>query len=583
MDETRFFEDLDARLNRTWPIGIAREPIYPHGPVALTASLRIWAQTDPHRIAIDYYGTRFDYLELDRLSDRCATVLSNHGVREGDRVAVLLDNCPQFAIAFFGILKLGAVYVPISPRASEAELIRILDDAEAVSAIASNDCAPSLVTIQSRTTLESIFSTGETEFMPAMSALSLPEDITLGSEPPTRTIDFLTAIRSLSDVRQWPDADLDAVAALNYTSGTTGVPRGCMHTQRNMQYVSAVTMATSGNHIGRDKVDTPPTVFLWYLPLSWIVGQVVGLMYPVFSGSTVVLLNRWHPHDALRAIDRCRVQRCFMSVDKVIEIIDHPMRARYSLDSLKASYVASLNRKLSPQVRRQWEALTGSTISEGAWGMTETHTMNTFTTNQQEADRDLEGLPIFVGLPMPGTRIKICDFETGALRNIGEIGEIVIKSPSLFKGYWRQPEETAKTLRNGWFHTGDIGAYDESGALRYFGRHRELLKVRGMAVFPRELEALISRHDAVVNCAVLGRPDPEHGQVPVAFVHVDNSRSSTAVTAESLRNWCRERMAIHKMPEIRLVEALPITRTGKVRKYELEARLRNDAGSGAHP
>ncbi len=584
MDESRFFEDLGTRLNRSWPAGTAREPIYPHGPVALTASLRSWAQSDPNRIAIDFYGTTIDFLELDRLSDRCATVLSNHGVREGDRVAVLLDNCPQYAIAFYGILKLGAIYVPVAPRANEADQIKVLDDAEAVAAIAADRIAPLLVSIQARTTLESIFSTGVAEFLPAMSALPLPEGLALGHERHPGAIDFMTAIRQLSDVRQWPDGDLDKVVALNYTSGTTGEPKGCMHSQRSMLYKAASVLATSGNHVNRERTETPQSVMLIYLPLHWVVAQGVGLVYPIFTGSRTVLLTHWDALDAMRAIDRCHVGHCFLSTDKLVELIEHPMRARFNLEHVKVAYVASLALKLSTRIRRQWEELTGSRVCEGGWGMTETLTMDTFTAGMQDGDRDLEGLPIFVGLPMPETWIKICDFETGAVRGIGEVGEIVIRTPSLFKGYWRRPEETARVLRDGWFHTGDIGAYDESGALRYLGRRRELLKVRGLHVFPRELEVLISRHDGVIGCAVLGRPDPELGQVPVAFVHVDNSRSPTMLTAETLRNWCRDRLAVHKMPEIRFIDRLPITPTGKVRKFELEARLSNDVpGNEARP
>lgn len=579
MDESRFFEDLDARHSRSWPIGIATRPIYPHGPVALTASLRAWAQGDPHRIALDFYGTTLDYLELDRLSDRCAAVLAARGVRQGDRVAVMLDNCPQYYIAFYGILKLGAVYVPINPQLREDEALHILEDAEAVAAIVTDHLAPLLLAARARTGLESVLSTSPAELLPVMSNAALPAGVEITPERHPGAIDFMAAIRQLTDIRQWPDADLDALAALNYTSGTTGLPKGCMHTQRNMLHTAAAKLATGG--IAGDVRPGQPSgeVILNFLPLSWIFGESVGLVYPVFTGAKLVLLVRWNAAEVLAAIERCRVTRTFMGVDKLVDLVRHPARAQHDLRSLKQTHVASLNRKLSTELRRLWLEATGSTVNEVGWGMTETHTLNTFTTGMQDNDRDLDGLPVFVGLPVPGTRIKICDFETGELLGIGAEGEVVVSTPSLFKGYWRRPEDTAAVLRDGWFRTGDIGSFDDAGRLRYLGRRKEVLKVRGMNIFATEIEQMIGRHEAVVGCAVLGRPDPVRGQVPVAFVHLEESaQRAQTVTAESLLHWCRERIALHKLPEIQIIDALPVTAVGKVRKTELEARLLGDAG-----
>jgi fatty-acyl-CoA synthase/long-chain acyl-CoA synthetase len=306
--------------------------------------------------------------------------------------------------------------------------------------------------------------------------------------------------------------------------------------------------------------------------MFWIAGENLGLISPVFSGATLVLLARWDALAVMAAIDRYRVTRTFMVVDNVLELMAHPELTRHDLGSLRRVRTASFVRKLTPDIRRRWRELCGSTLAEGAWGMTETHTSDTFTTGMQADDMDLRGRPIFVGLPVPGTQIKICDFETHAALPIGEEGEIVVRTPSLFKGYWGRPELNAEVFQDGWFRTGDIGAYDTDGYLHFLGRRKEMLKVRGMSVFPSELEVLLSRHPAVLGSAVVGRPDPDKGQTPVAFIRL-RPELADSISAEALQAWCREHMAVYKVPEIRLVAALPMTATGKVRKVELQAQL----------
>jgi acyl-CoA synthetase (AMP-forming)/AMP-acid ligase II len=206
---------------------------------------------------------------------------------------------------------------------------------------------------------------------------------------------------------------------------------------------------------------------------------------------------------------------------------------------------------------------------EAAWGMTETHTCDTFTTGQQADDFDLKSQPIFVGLPVPGTEFKITSFETDELLPLGAEGEIVVRSPSLLKSYWNKPEATAASLRDGWFHTGDIGLLDDAGFLHFLGRRKEMLKVNGMSVFPAEIEALLGQHPAVAGSGVIGRADEARGQAPVAFVL---AKEGAGLTEAALAAWCRQNMATYKVPAIHIVDQLPMTATGKVKKEEL-ARL----------
>jgi fatty-acyl-CoA synthase len=207
--------------------------------------------------------------------------------------------------------------------------------------------------------------------------------------------------------------------------------------------------------------------------------------------------------------------------------------------------------------------------------MTETHTSDTFTTGFQDDDFDLHAQPVFVGLPVPGTEFKICDFDTGALKPLGVDGEIRVRSPSLLKGYWNKPEATAEALAGGWLRTGDIGLLDEQGFLHFLGRRKEMLKVKGMSVFPPEIEAVLGQHPVVLGSGVVGRVDAQRGEVPVAFVQLKPGLSAADVAGavQSLIDWCHSRMAAYKLPEIRLVDSLPMTATGKVKKQDLSALL----------
>jgi long-chain acyl-CoA synthetase len=576
MEDAAFFADLEARHRRIWPAGLPASPQYPHGEISLGETLRAWARIQPERAALIYYGAEISYGELDDSSERCAELLRGHGIGPGSRVAVLLGNCPQFHIVFYAILKLGAVYVPVNPLFKEHELAYELNDAGATMVIALDTLVPMLMTVKAQTSVGTIFSTSAGEFLPAHPALPVPAGLDAAPVAHAGTIDLMAAIHTCTGNVRDVRVDLDALAALNYTGGTTGMPKGCMHTQRDMIYTAAATLAVTSGREDQDTTLPSSDVMLNFLPMFWIAGENLGLIYPVFSGATLVLLARWDPSAVMAAVDRYRVNRTFMVVDNHVELLQHQDLARHDMRSLQHTRVASFIRKLTVDLRRQWHDLTGSVVAEGAWGMTETHTSDTFTTGMQADDMDLHGRPVFVGLPVPGTRIKICDFETGATLPVGEEGEIVVSTPSLLKGYWGRPDANAEVFRDGWFRTGDIGAYDEAGYLHFLGRRKEMIKVRGMSVFPSELEVLLGRHPAVLGSAVVARPDPDKGQVPVAFIRLRPGHDG--VSAEELLAWCREHMATYKVPEVRVVDELPMTATGKVKKGELQKQFEQEAG-----
>lgn len=561
-DEKDHLRTLHALWERNWPAGAAREPQYPHGERTLPDYLRIWARRQPERPAVVFYGRVLTYAELDRLSDRFAALLEGHGIGQGDRVSVFLPNCPQFHIAFLGILKRGAVHAPVSPLSKAVELAYQLRDSGARAIVALDQLLPLVREVRAESPLERVFTTSLSEFIPADPALPVPEMVRAPRPGSGDAIDLLPALEGCTRPPPEVAVDLDDVAALNYTGGTTGMPKGCIHTHRDMIYTAAANQAAA-------LPLAPESVVMCFFPEFWIAGENLGLVFPLFAGSTVVLLARWDPLAFMAGVERYRASVAALLVDNAVELLEHPRARDFDLRSLQQVRGVSFVKKLTVDYRRRWREWTGTTLAEAAWGMTETHTSDTFTTGLQEDDLDLRSQPVFVGLPVPGTEFVIRDFETGRLLPPGTEGELCVRTPSLLKGYWNQPEETARALRDGWLHTGDIGLIDERGFLHFLGRRKEMLKVNGMSVFPAEIEAILGRHPAVTASAVVGAPDPDRGQRPVAFVVVDPA-AGDGVTTATLSRWCQRNMAVYKIPEINLVDRLPMTATGKVRKSELE-------------
>ncbi|MGD9839559.1 MAG: AMP-binding protein [Afipia sp.] len=563
LTEKDYLKQLHALWDKNWPKSISRKPHYPHGEVALTEYLRAWAKDRPQRPAVIFYGHVTTYADLDQQSDRFAALLQSKGVRKGDRVAVFLPNCPQFHIVFFGILKLGAVHVPVSPLSRAFELAYELNDTDAEVIVALDQLAATVEQVRGETRLREVIVTSFADVVPANPAIPVPDSIMGARVTVPGATDLLPALAAMPAPTPLPPAGLDDVAALNYTGGTTGMPKGCVHTQRDMVYTAAANQGIS-------VVSNEDSIFLSFFPEFWIAGENFGLIFPLFTGATLVLLARWDAVSTLAAIDKYKVNITAMPVDGAVELMDHPRFKEFDLSSLTQVRVVSFVKKLNPDYRKRWKDLTGTILTEAAYGMTETHTSNTFTAGFQDGDFDLISQPIFVGLPVPGAEFKITDFQTGELVPLGGEGEIRVRTPSLLKSYWNKPEATAESLVDGWLRTGDIGCIDTDGFIHFLGRRKEMLKVKGMSVFPPEIEALLGQHPAVLGSGVVGRDDPDKGQVPVAFIQL-KPEVIGKVKPEDIRAWCAERMAVYKVPEVRIIDALPMTATGKVKKQELNA------------
>ncbi|SDT90750.1 AMP-binding protein [Halopseudomonas salegens] len=560
MHEQEYLTRLKQLHARNWPAGHAREPEYPLGEKPLTSYLHHWAKTCPDKLAIAFYGHSTSFAELDDLSDRFASLLLSQGVQPGDRVAVYLPNCPQFHIVFFGILKAGAIHCPVSPMAVGMELEYQLKDCGASVIVCFDQLLPAVRQVRDNTDLRLLISTSLSEVCPANPPLQVPDLLLAPKLEITDSLDLLPELARTALPDELPEPMLDDIAALNYTGGTTGLPKGCIHTHGDMLYTCASFVPAA---MGLDS----ERVSLNFMPEFWIAGENAGVLFPAFTGTTMVLLARWDALAFMQAVQHYRVNQTGLLVDSAAEILDHPQVADFDFSSLAITSCVSFIKKLTPEYRRRWRERTGCTLFETSFGMTETHTCDTFTAGLQDDDFDLKSAPTFVGLPVPGTEFKVCSFETGELLPLGSEGELCLRSPSLLKGYWNKPEASVEALRDGWLHTGDSGVITEQGFIRYLGRRKEMLKVNGMSVFPSELEAMLGQHPKLLASAVIGRADEKKGEVPVAFVV---AKPGSALDADALIDWCKQAMASYKIPEFRLVESLPMTATGKVKKNELK-------------
>jgi len=514
--------------------------------------LRQHAREQPDKPAYLWYGRAITYAELDRASDAFAARLAEVGVRKGEPVALFMNNCPQYVMAHYGIQKLGAIVCPCGPLFKEHELQYQLDDLKARVIVAADSLVPIVDKVRPQTAVTHVFATGYAELLPAeapsidipaelLALLRAPRQVPAGCE------DFLTATRSGAAAPEAAIA-LDDIALMTYTSGTTGLPKGAMLSYRNAIFKSAAAADCNGVR-GSD-------MLLAIAPLYHIAGMVMGVNVTVYTGATCVLLYRFDPVATLQAIARHRVSSWYSIAPMNVACMQVPGARDYDLSSLLMNSVTSFGIAFTEPLARQWREHAPNCQSfESGYGLSETHTVDTY----MPKDAIRWGTH---GIAIPGNEIRILDPETSSPVPVGQPGEIVLRSPGVFKGYWNNPEASAKTLRGGWVHTGDMGRIDADGYLTFTGRFKEMIKVSGYAVFPEQVEAILIKHPAVAQAAVIGVPDPAKGEVIRAFIV---RKAGQDVAAESLIAWARDNMSAYKAPrEVRFIDALPATGAGKV-------------------
>jgi long-chain acyl-CoA synthetase len=526
---------------RSWPTEVPRTMRYPE--VALHEILKKTAREHPTKPAVAYRDCKLTYAELDTLSDKFAASLASLGVRKGDRVAIFLPNIPQFIIAYYGILKAGAVVTAISPMHREREAEYQLNDSEAEIVVALDSLYPIVANVWGKTPLKHAVVTNLEDYAPKT---ELDSNVHSFQQ-------LLTENTHIPNVKINPREDL---AALQYTGGTTGTAKGAMLTHTNLV---ANTLAFAAWIKG----DMTKETFLTALPLFHIYGMTTSMNVPVSLAAKMVLLPRFDTTTALESIQRHRVT-VFCGVPTMYSaLLANPDIGKFDLISIRVCISGAS--PLPPQVQRRFMEVTGGLLAEG-YGLTEASPV----THCGPVDKNMRMVRVgSIGLPLPDTDARIVGAETGekTLRP-GETGELVVRGPQVMKGYWQQPEETAQVLRDGWLFTGDIARMDVDGYFYITDRKKDLIKTRDYSVYPREIEDVLYEHPAVRLCAVVGKPDPDAGEVPKAFVVL---KEGAVADEEQIMRFVEERVASYKrIRELELRKELPLSSAGKVLKRMLK-------------
>jgi long-chain acyl-CoA synthetase len=551
---------LSRRWDTAWPPWAPRT-VQAEKP--LCEHVREWAALTPDHVALSFYGLDITYAELNELADRMAWGLKGLGGRRGDRVAVHMQNCPQFVIAYLGAQRAGAVVVAVNPMLKGAELDYELNDAGAETLIGLDVLYPEVENVRSRTPLKNVILTSLTDFLPKTPIFALPEG--RGERKVfADTIDLMGLLDGSSPeplcVISDPKNDL---AILQYTGGTTGTPKGAMITHHSLAFGAVASM-----HWFRFREDD---VFLGVTPFFHVMGQMILMATPLVSGGRVVILDRFVPEVVAQALTHYRCTYWTATTTMIIALLNLPSAAIYDFSSLRFLWTGGA--PISVELQDRIKALAPhAAIGEG-YGLSESASQGGACTPP------FRHKPGFVGIPQIGVEMKIVDEETGTHEMPpNEPGEIIIKAPTVMRGYWNRPEETEQMLRDGWLYTKDTGSMDEEGYVKFLGRTREMIKCSGFSVFPAEVERLLYAHPAVREVAVIGVSDPYRGTSPKAFV-VLKEASRGAVLESDIIAWCKENMAAYKRPtSVEFRETLPKTAAGKLQKTVLQQEQAEGCG-----
>ena len=471
------------------------------------------------------------YAELDEQADRAAAAFQRAGLAKGDRVALMLGNSAHFVEAFYGALRAGLVVVPLNVTFTSNEVAQILADSGAQAIVVAESFHDRLG--------------GIAETLPALERI-----IVAGASAPPMGTQTWKQFLGHGAQAQPVDVDADDMALLPYTSGTTGIPKGAMLTHGNLLANHEQMEQTRLSIEERD-------VVLCVLPLFHIYALNVAMAFSLSRGATILLLERFDPLQTLEAIVAQRASVIVGAPPIYIAWVNTPGVEDYDLASVR--YAVSGAAPLPKNVLNRFAAELGITIWEG-YGLTETAPLLTTVAMNSTA------LPGSVGRPVPGVELRLLD-DRGQDVRPGDPGEVVVRGPNVFSGYWGQPEATAEVLdEDGWFHTGDVGILDD-GNLYLVDRKKDLILVSGFNVYPREVEEVLYRHPKIAEAAVIGTPHPYTGEAVKAVVVL---RPGEEATAEDISDFCRRSLARFKCPEVvEFVDALPINPSGKVLRREL--------------
>ncbi|MMZ55358.1 Long-chain-fatty-acid--CoA ligase [compost metagenome] len=484
----------------------------------------------PDRIAYIFQDMHATYGQLYQQAKNMAVYLTEKGIGKGDHVAILLGNSPHFLISYYGILLTGAAVVPINPIYTPKEILYILHNSQAKAAIAVAPLLPAFIDMRQK--------------LPELREVVLAD----GDSEHEWTISFEKMIAYSSEGWQRPEIEAEDLAVILYTSGTTGQPKGAMLTQRNM--------ASNADAITEYLGVTPDDTFVTVLPMFHVFCMTVCMNAPIALGASMLILPKFSPVEVVQSI--CKHQATlFAGVPTMYNfIMQTPGVLPKDLASLRICISGGAS--LPVALLHNFEKKFGKIISEG-YGLSEASPVTAF--NPVHGVRK----PGSIGVDIPGVENKIVDAEGEDLER-GQVGELVVRGPNVMKGYLNMPEETARTLRDGWLYTGDMAYMDEDGYIFIVDRKKDMVIVGGYNVYPREVEEVLYSHPQVVEAAVIGVPDENQGEIVQAYVVARDE----SLTEEELRAYCSRELAKYKVPhKIVFIEELPKNTTGKILRRAL--------------
>ncbi|WP_218712777.1 long-chain fatty acid--CoA ligase [Arthrobacter sp. BF1] len=485
------------------------------------------AARNPGGIVIKLDDIEITYGALEVLSAKVAALLAQRGVKPGDRVALISPNLPQMPPIYYGILRYGAIVVPLNPLLKAREVAYHLQDSGATLAFA----------------------------WEGVMAEVAPGAAETGTDIIPIDANFMALVTPLGPIHEVAEAAKDDTAVILYTSGTTGKPKGAELTHENLRSNAEVSVSLFNSRDG--------DVIFGGLPFFHIFGQTCALNSAVMAGAAVTLLPRFDPVKALEIIQRDKVT-IFEGVPSMyIALLRAPGRENYDLSSLRLA--ASGGSALPVEILHEFESTFKATLLEG-YGLSETSPVVSF--NQTDGVRK----PGSVGTAVTGAQLRVID-DQGADVEPGAVGEIAVAGPYVMKGYWNNPEATAAAIPDGWFRTGDLGRRDEDGVFFIVDRKKDMILRGGYNIYPREIEEVLYEHPAVAEAAVLGKPDDVHGEEVCAVVALKDGAAGAenpeALAAE-IQEFVKARVAAYKYPrKVMIVDALPKGPTGKILKREI--------------
>lgn len=515
------------------------------------------AKLSSEKTAINFYGQEISYGELWDSINRMSNFLVDHGVKKGDTVALFLQNCPQYVIAFFATQKIGAIVGPCNPMFKEWELKYQLNDLNAKVLITTPDLFEVYEKIQDETNVQSEITTSYRDYLPESPYPDFPEKII--EKQFDNVLDWSSILKDDKyDYESNVDINMNEdVSLIIYTSGTTGSPKGAMLTFTNSEFQATCV----AKNFGFTKDDT----YIAAMPIFHIAGKLVSLFSAMVVGADIVLLTRFESKGMLQAFERYKATVLYTTTPMNIQMMREELIHQIDFSHLKINIVTSFGIQISQEISDDWERITGKPLMEFAYGMSETHTGNAMTPPKEIKYGS-------VGKPTFDTEVKIVQFDNyDEEMPVGEQGMILVKGPSVFKGYKGRVEETKESFHRDYFITGDIGMFDEDGFLYFLGRVKEMIKCSGYSVYPEEVEKMLSKHGKINQVAVIGVPDPVRGESVKAFVVLEEGMK---VSELEIIEWARDKMSAYKYPrEIEFLDELPKTSSGKVLRRLLKEKV----------